>query len=506
MKTPYMTAVTTVAALCIISLLYAHVSFRPKVMTSSGRQSMNAEDYIKAHFTSKTGGKDTHNVEEKFIEDHHILSRANSQQNSEANQSSAETPTNNINLTLDAVPQDKQTNEDTADSTSLVQEIQPKEATVLYNDSAPRADRVSRREDPIPGTLEDEDNYELTEIGFPNKPLTIEEARLCDRQEQTWLKGSMYRCQDPTCMKCARHDAPRKEEIIKAFKEESFLKERMALYQKHFKPKQPVTVMSVNKGQIHLWLNWVCSCEKNGIPVRNSTLMVPTDDVAAKVIEKNNFLSLNLKWLSSLSFKIDAEFEGADKSGWNPHMQGHSDINSVTIIVANEIIQLNYTLLLHDVDIVWKRDPRHWLTEAAVHRDALAMFAPRWDALGVANSGFMWITPSRRTRIFMQTLENLLPIKGISDQQLWNAALRHYKFRQITFRVLPLKQFQLLYDHTLRRWKSLKDDAIVVHGVSHRKTYRLASAKLWYFDESCSAFEPSFVPCNGEFFKASCKV
>jgi len=355
-------------------------------------------------------------------------------------------------------------------------------------------------------SLEDEDSYNLTDVGFPEKALSIEEARLCDRVLQPWLKGSMYSCPDPTCLKCARYDYERKEALIKAFKEDSFEKRRLDLYKKHFKPNTSVVVMSVNMGQIHLWLNWVCSCELNGIEVRSFTLMIPTDEKAAKIIAKNGFISLETSWLKKLHFKIDSIWEGPDRLGWNPHMQGHSDINSVTVIVANEIIRLDYTLLLHDVDIVWKLDPREYLAREVVHRDLLVMFAPRWDALGVANSGFVWMVPNRRTKIFMQTLENLLPIKGISDQQLWNAVLRHYKFRQIAFRVLPMKQFQLLYDHTLRKWNLVEKYAMVVHGVSHRKTYRLAKAKLWYFNSTCSAFDEALVPCKGEFFAPHCKT
>jgi len=352
----------------------------------------------------------------------------------------------------------------------------------------------------------DDEIFDLDDVGFPPKPLTIEEVRLCDREMQPFLKGSMYSCPDPTCLKCNKADQNRKRKLIEVLRSEERMKKRISMIKTKFKPKSAVTVMTVNTGQIHLFLNWVCSCERHGIEVRDSTLMVPTDRNAANIIERNNFTILPLDWITELGFTIDAKYEGADQAGWNPHMQGHSDINSVTVIVANDLVQNDYTLLLHDVDIVWQIDPRDWLRDAAIQRDCLAMFAPRWDSLGVANSGFVWMVANKRTKIFMQTLENLLPVKGISDQQLWNALLRHHKFRQIGFRVLPLLQFQLLYDHTLRKWNQIKDKAIVVHGVSHRKTYRLAKANLWFFDEKCSAYTKDLVPCGGDFMAPSCKI
>jgi len=390
-----------------------------------------------------------------------------------------------------------------AETTSPVSEPKPKPeppATAGGSAAAPG------EKDEIMWNALEEEQFELTDIGFPAKPLTIEEARLCDREMQPWLKGSLYSCKDPTCRACNKQDQRRKQKLIDVLRNEKNVKARHAQIDEAFKGKESITLMTVNTGQIHLFLNWVCSCDHHGIPVRDSTYMVPTDEKAAEIIRKNGFVALPLDWMNELGFKIDSGYEGADTSGWNPHMEGHSDINSVTIIVANDIIQKGYTLLLHDVDIVWKRDPRGWLKDAAQQRDLLAMFAPRWDALGVANSGFIWLKSNRRTKIFIQTLENLLPIKNISDQQLWNALIRHYRFRQIGFRVLPLPQFQLLYDHTLRRWDQVGSHAIVVHGVSHRKTYRLAKAKLWFFDETCDAYDKDLVPCNGDFFAPSCKI
>lgn len=368
---------------------------------------------------------------------------------------------------------------------------------------APPAGRVSAQE--VLRVLEDGD-YDLGDIGFPKRALSIEEARLCDRELQPWLKGSMYRCPDPTCLRCDPHDQNRKKSIMRMIRSDAIEGPRIAILKSKFSNASSVTLMTVNSGQLHLWLNWVCSCDANGIEVRSSTLMFPTDQEAYDIIVKNGFTALPLDWAKKLGFQIDSKYEGADGAGWNPHMQGHSDINAITIMIANDLIKLGHTVLIHDVDIVWKVDPRPWLFNAAIHRDCLTMFAPRWDALGVANSGFVWLKANRRTQVFIQTLENLLPIKGISDQQLWNAILRHPRFRQIGFRVLPLTQFQLLYDHTLRRWNQYKDKALVVHGVSHRKSYRLAKAGLWYFKEGCKAFDQKWMPCGGRLLDDSCKV
>jgi len=66
-----------------------------------------------------------------------------------------------------------------------------------------------------------------------------------------------------------------------------------------------------------------------------------------------------------------------------------------------------------DVDIAWIRDPRIWLTNDALRADVLAMVAARWDAQGTANTGMVFMRSNRRTKLLMDSVVNLFPIKGV---------------------------------------------------------------------------------------------
>mmetsp|Transcript_15909 Transcript_15909/g.31093 ORF Transcript_15909/g.31093 Transcript_15909/m.31093 type:complete len:395 (-) Transcript_15909:192-1376(-) len=304
--------------------------------------------------------------------------------------------------------------------------------------------------------LTNPDTWTAAESGFPGKPLTLEDARFCDKSMQVSLKMG-YECdEDPTCVTCAlkehRHYWMARNQTASWYSEKE-VKLRQKAYS-NFKPGLPMIVQAVNKGQSHLWLNWACSCDANGISVRGSTLMVPTDYAAYEVIINAGFQAIKPTWTKS--FEVDPKWEG--KQGHD----GHRYINNAVLLTVDELLARNHTVLTQDVDFIWMRDPRPWLEITIQGKDLLTTLAPRWDALGPVNTGFLYVQSNRKTRIFIKSLINMLPIKNWSDQLLVNTMLRHYKMRQVSFAILPDR----LFPRMTREWAKRRTNVHTHHSHS----------------------------------------
>jgi len=331
--------------------------------------------------------------------------------------------------------------------------------------------------------------------GFPTKPLTVADAEMCDPKKQALLSPSWLWCpKDPTCEACAAH-WKRNTEVVAAYKTESERVERAQFFKDSFTGVSfnTVVVQAVNFGQIHLWLNWVCSCDANGIKARDFTLLVPADPAAEKVIKDAGFKTVSMKWMDSLSSKIGTVYGGKT----NSISTGHSDINNALFMTGQELLHEGFNVLMLDVDFVWMKDPRPFLFEASRGRDVLAMLAPRWDAQGTANTGFVFMRNNFRSKILMDTIVNLMPIKTHSDQLLFNMVLRHYKFRQISFAAVPNVHFPILADN-LKSWQKRGgwDGCLTAHVVSSSKEKRLHVTGGIFFNSSCPVYDEELWPCG----------
>lgn len=138
-----------------------------------------------------------------------------------------------------------------------------------------------------------------------------------------------------------------------------------------------------------------------------------------------------------------------------------------------------------DVDFVFLKDVFPFLQRAAARRDILGMYSPRHDAYGYYNSGFLYIIPTRKSKIFMKTLENLTLLKRTSDQVIWNTLIRHYRFQQMQHRVLPREYFFTMWERPSASRQGYDPvRAKCIHAVSIEKAKRLVSLGHWYLNSS----------------------
>lgn len=130
------------------------------------------------------------------------------------------------------------------------------------------------------------------------------------------------------------------------------------------------------------------------------------------------------------------------------------------------------------------------------------MAAPsrRWDSKGPMNSGFIYIKPTRVSKIFLKTLENMCAIKEQSDQLLWNTALRQRQFTQVQWRTLPEELFPTGIRDPSQSQTPLRsyEHAFIFHPVSSSKVEKLKSVGQYYFTrEICPKFYDSQLPTGG---------
>lgn len=166
-------------------------------------------------------------------------------------------------------------------------------------------------------------------------------------------------------------------------------------------------------------------------------------------------------------------------------MTGHGDINNLVMLLAEELVDAGYDTMTQDVDFVWVKDPRPYLKQARRGRDVLASDSQRQDAASPGNTGFVFYVSNYRTKIFIKSLCNIIPLKLFSDQLLFNQMLRHPKLRSVAFAMLPHEMSMQL--HTLRDWKK---DTMIVHVVGDRKEDALAKRGGVHFTKNCSAYMP----------------
>lgn len=329
--------------------------------------------------------------------------------------------------------------------------------------------------------------------GFAGAPLTISSAQLCDEKWTILLRGSWKCPSDSSCMACRGDSMSKFDKLLSAFRGDSGRENRFLSSVEHFgvagqRNSSMIVLMAVNYGQLYLFLNWACSCYRLGIDPKRIAMVVPTDTKAAKVLQSQGFYTVSTDWIKKLDRPISTKYSGAANTG------GHSDINNIVLLAANELVQGGYQVIIHDVDIVWKKDVRSWLKRAGKRRDLLGMIAPYWDVKGVVNSGFVYIRPTTKGKILMQSLENLAPLKQNSDQELWNTVLRHLYLRQVAFRILPQALF---YKYSGHRAHKPTESVLVYHAVGNSKRFHMKFHEMWFFSSSCPYYDQTVDEASG---------
>ena len=332
---------------------------------------------------------------------------------------------------------------------------------------------------------------------FPAFPLTMRTALLCDNNTQVVMQGGhQLRCpKDPSCTRCYRPTIAIAEALKQQYKGDRTFAQRRAMRYEKLDKDRPVILMAVNLGQVPLLLNWQCSLRANGIDeaaMLSNTVIFASDEGAHELITQHGMPSIRppafegpFGWKGK-SGQVSKGISGHYDPNKSASAARHSLINLIITYAANELVQKGFAVLLHDVDLVWLKDPFPALHHLAAHRDIVGQaasrnsFATMKPTTGLC-TGFILIRPTHHSKVFMQTLENVSPLKETSDQAMFNTLLRHWKFRQLHWRSLPSRFFP---EVGKRCWGKSKhggrEMAFINHRVGTLKVQRFVECGVWY--------------------------
>ncbi len=250
-----------------------------------------------------------------------------------------------------------------------------------------------------------------------------------------------------------------------------------------------VIVMTFDNRFALLFENWVASCDRSGIDVRQRSLVFPTDRAAFERAESLGFIAY-FDERSTLLQEMTESGKYGDRS-WTSYMYHQN-------WVIQRVLQLDLEILFQDVDVIWRHDPLPVLAaQGADGADIQAMYDgpnPRFQPL-YANSGFLYFANTDRVREFWAEMYERHDMVGYyrSQQEPLNVLLAAHAHRGM--RVVLLDQDQFANGHRFCGGRTRPEDPWVVH---HSWTKNLAG-KLdryvanghWYLsDDALRSFGP----------------
>ena len=277
------------------------------------------------------------------------------------------------------------------------------------------------------GSKELDDGVELKDVGFPPEALNIRGVNLCHPHEQPKPPGGTpYTCAtDPSCIKCQQ--PLRKASVNSAI---NWYKTAVAPVRKSLvtggapRGAHPVLVaMPLNASRVEFFRKWACAGSKLHPTLKLQTLVVALDAPAHKAASALGFHAI-----------------GPVSDAANPGSMSTVDLADIALaLVALSGVDAGRPVLLMRPVGVWHHDPLAWLTLVGLQRDIVHVpqgGAPRGPP-SLENYRMLYLKSNQRTKVFMKTLVNLLPVVMGSTGGLWERLLYHYKFRQIEFDALP---------------------------------------------------------------------
>lgn len=246
--------------------------------------------------------------------------------------------------------------------------------------------------------------------------------------------------------------------------------------------KTPPVVMAFNSGFSFLFLNWVKSCDKYEIPVRERTIVFAMDKKSSDLAEENGFhvcFDENSGLLKSIGTSVcfgDAEF--------TKHMFFQNAI-------IRDMLDTGCDFLFQDVDIVWLRDPFGFFGMNGRY-DIEFMYdgANPYHAPMHANTGFIYFHNRPPSRNFWNIIYNNFErvIQFRSQQNPVNKYLGLVSNRGLSTNILPSDLFangHLFYPDPKYECRLPQNPAVVHCSWTNDIEQKLKKYKingLWFLD------------------------
>lgn len=259
-------------------------------------------------------------------------------------------------------------------------------------------------------------------------------------------------------------------------------REHLKLLLRQQNHQHAVLVMMVNLGHFELFRNWVRSCDDRSIDVRSWSLIFTVDSEAANGVEQLGFTS----------------FTDRNSYGAQPKeaVKAFGDRQFRLLMfqktaIVKDVLDLGYSLLFQDVDVVWLKDPRPFFLKPSHQRfDARFMYdgPNKMHAPLHLNSGFFWLKNTRKSISFWTDVLmhcDLIFTSG-SQQKVVNQIIVGHLFKGLKLHVLREDDFANGHLFSINSAANLPKDPYVIHcswtGNIQHKLEKFKLAGLWHLD------------------------
>jgi len=344
--------------------------------------------------------------------------------------------------------------------------------------------------------------------GFFEKPDApgqyLEQLKMCESARMLPAGHVWLNCQkDPTCVQCIGTNFMQSAKLMQdACFNDATRKSRESVILDAFGPPDdfdgPLIVAAVNSDYLSLMVNWACARLAFGLGNATQDTVLLTADMESY----NLAVSLGFRAVMDPS----VHFENHPVTYNDKHVVSQS----MLFCMLHQLSEMGYDVILHDVDLVWKRDPRDGMLFNPQWNkvDIMGALAPRYDSHGPLNSGFVFMRSNRKVRAYLRTMVALTPVMYWlrSDQVIYNSLLRHWRFRQLHFHVLPRAAFVDMHTTTGKdgNVKLVNNETYVYHVVSHdaghdkamHKINRLRMVSHWFLQDTCTVAKHVNAECG----------
>lgn len=243
-------------------------------------------------------------------------------------------------------------------------------------------------------------------------------------------------------------------------------------------------ISTFNKPYIVLFKNWILSCDKNNIEIRDKAIMFPMDEESHKAC-----LDLNIK-----SFFMKGSYGPTTKI----HLAYGEKNFAICMFMKNAIIQdmlsLKKNILFQDIDMVWLNDPITKLEKISNIKKYDFMFMydgenPRFQPL-YYNSGFIFIKYNEFSAFTWEKFFKDYYVIWYYKSQQAPLNMLLGRLEEKGLRIYRLDEFEFLNGHLIRpdnkSLKNIKDHTYVIHvswtGNLEFKLKKLRENNLWFID------------------------
>jgi len=258
-----------------------------------------------------------------------------------------------------------------------------------------------------------------------------------------------------------------------------------------------VILTLLNFAYAFLFTNFVCGCEARGIKIRDSMLVVTTDQQGRDLARKMGFAVVFTDWVLR-EYEIDSNAPENFSKGDYFYLAG-----MMNVFLA-DIHSFGYNVLIQDADITWRYDPRPWL-----HRPEGAQYDVQALADGGGtnrdkqyNGGFLWYRNNCKTRAFLSSLSNIVEwiLFLRSDQIVVNRLLTDPHFAGINVHKLDTEKF--INGNRWDPWRIRPGQPLPLEGMvwhaSWTHNHFLKMTKLLVIGEwhisNCRWYDPDIIP------------